>query len=107
MTPSPDPRTVTLRVAPYMSDLRDQTVFITGGTQGIGFGIALELATAGCNVVIAGRDRDRASTAAEELRRLTAREILAVTLDVTKGDSVQSCLFGKHVSSGAWSWGRG
>jgi 3-oxoacyl-[acyl-carrier protein] reductase len=44
-----------------------RTVLVTGGTKGIGKGIASVFARAGANVVLAGRDPERGRAAAEEL----------------------------------------
>jgi NAD(P)-dependent dehydrogenase (short-subunit alcohol dehydrogenase family) len=46
-----------------------KTVLITGSTDGVGRYVAAKLAAAGANVLIHGRDRERATTLADEIRR--------------------------------------
>ena len=49
-------------------DLANRTVFITGATDGLGRGLALELAKRGATVLVHGRDRERAEEALAEVR---------------------------------------
>lgn len=50
-----------------MSTLKNKTVFITGGSKGIGFGIAQALINEGVNVAITSRSLQAAQDAAEKL----------------------------------------
>ncbi|WP_329124038.1 SDR family NAD(P)-dependent oxidoreductase [Streptomyces sp. NBC_01353] len=62
------------------------TVLITGATQGLGRGIALELAAQGCTVLLHGRDSGRLEAVAEEVRaaapQVTVRTYLADLADL-------------------------
>jgi 3-oxoacyl-[acyl-carrier protein] reductase len=73
-----------------VSSLEDRAALITGGAQGIGRGIALELARAGARVVIADRDLPGAQTAADEMRSL-GHKVAALRVDVTQDASVAEC----------------
>lgn len=52
-----------------MKNLKGKTAFITGGSKGIGFGIARELSGAGVNVAITGRNKETIAAAAGELNK--------------------------------------
>ncbi|GAB3746233.1 SDR family oxidoreductase [Microlunatus parietis] len=56
-----------------MRDISGRTVFITGGAQGIGLGMARAFVEAGANVALADLDEARVSAAAAELNDLTGR----------------------------------
>lgn len=53
-----------------MNDLNNKTAYITGGSKGIGYGIAEKLMEAGCHVVITSRSQQSANKAADELESL-------------------------------------
>jgi NAD(P)-dependent dehydrogenase (short-subunit alcohol dehydrogenase family) len=75
-----------------MCELAGQTALVTGGAQGIGLGISLELARAGSNVIIASRSLEKAMTAAEQVRAATGREVIPLPLDVTAPEVVRDCV---------------
>src|SRR6185503_3505274 len=62
---------------------------VTGGATGIGFRMALGLAEAGSNIVIASRKLDACEQAAREIEK-TGVKALAVACDVTKPDQVEA-----------------
>jgi NAD(P)-dependent dehydrogenase (short-subunit alcohol dehydrogenase family) len=70
-----------------MSD--KQVVLVTGGLTGIGRASAVAFATAGANVVVAGRRDAAGKTLAEELRSLGA-EAEFVNTDVRREDDVRA-----------------
>ncbi|NIO10105.1 MAG: SDR family NAD(P)-dependent oxidoreductase, partial [Deltaproteobacteria bacterium] len=68
--------------------LEDRIAIVTGGSQGIGRGIALGLAEAGAHIVVnCDRNVDRAETVASEIQALGRRATIAQG-DVSKRDDV-------------------
>ncbi|NEN23657.1 SDR family oxidoreductase [Cryomorpha ignava] len=55
--------------------LQGKNVLITGGSKGIGYGIAESLVKAGCNVVITSRHAEEATKAAEKLSKSGGKAI--------------------------------
>jgi 2-deoxy-D-gluconate 3-dehydrogenase len=70
-----------------MFDLRNKVAIVTGGNGGIGYGMALGLATAGARLVIAARNAAK-SAAAVELLKTGGADALAIEVDVTNENSV-------------------
>ncbi|MUM18586.1 3-oxoacyl-ACP reductase FabG [Mycobacterium sp. CBMA271] len=71
-----------------MFDLSDKSVLVTGGTKGIGRGIATVFARAGANVAVAARSIDEITSLSAELGDLGGGKVLGVRLDVS---DPQSC----------------
>jgi NAD(P)-dependent dehydrogenase (short-subunit alcohol dehydrogenase family) len=71
-------------------DLRDRVAVVTGGSRGLGFLVAEELARAGCRVVICARDPRELALARDQLSPHT--DVLAVTCDVSNPSDVERLL---------------
>ena len=74
-----------------MNKLESKTAVVTGGAQGIGRGIALELARAGANVVVADLDKGKAEMVVAEVKAL-GTDAIALPLDVTNTASTEVCV---------------
>ena len=66
------------------SSIAGRSVLVTGGTKGIGKGIARVFASAGAHVVITGRDEGSAVAAASELTALGGGTVTYVLGDVAQ-----------------------
>ena len=78
-----------------MNSLADKTALITGASQGIGKGIACELAIAGANIVITyfdnPTDHENAESTIAQIQSLGGNAI-AVAADVTQETSIKQCV---------------
>ncbi len=67
--------------------LKDRVAIVTGGSKGIGRGIAFKFASEGCNVVVNARHIEGAQKVANEIKKL-GRKSLAIAADVSKSAEV-------------------
>lgn len=74
-----------------INNLQGQAALVTGGAQGLGFGIAQELANAGASVVIADLNTEAAQVAAKKLQD-QGHNVIAVMIDVTDPQSIQQAV---------------
>lgn len=65
-----------------MKKLNGMTALITGGSKGIGYGIAASLLQAGVNVALTSRGQEDADAAAQELSKLGPGKVIGVAADV-------------------------
>ena len=64
--------------------LSGKTALVTGGSEGIGKGIAIALAKEGVDVAICARRKDVLEATASEIARATNRKIVAIPADLRK-----------------------
>ena len=67
-----------------MKDLRGKVAFITGGSSGIGLGIAKVLADEGMKVVVTYRRQDHLEETLAYFRSRPGQQVHAIKLDVAK-----------------------
>jgi 3-oxoacyl-[acyl-carrier protein] reductase len=72
-----------------LTSIKDRSVIVTGGSKGIGKGIAQVFAAQGAKVMIAARGEEDGATAVDELR-LSEATVEFCQCDVSDWDSVQS-----------------
>ncbi len=78
-----------LEAVPGLFSLTDKVAVVTGGSRGLGRGIALALAAAGAHVTPVSRTLADVEAVAEEIRSL-GRRALPLAVDITDEAQVQS-----------------
>tara|TARA_Y100000814_G_scaffold288939_1_gene261144 strand:- start:24 stop:257 length:234 start_codon:yes stop_codon:yes gene_type:complete len=63
--------------------LEGKVAIITGGSAGLGFASACELAKEGCHVVICARNLERLLDAKKRIEQISNIEVLAIQSDVS------------------------
>lgn len=70
-----------------MQKLENKVALITGGSKGIGYGIAAALLAQGMKVAITSRSKAKAKEAAADLKKIGKGEVLGLEADVRNFDS--------------------
>jgi NAD(P)-dependent dehydrogenase (short-subunit alcohol dehydrogenase family) len=80
--------------------LENKTALVTGGSAGIGKGIARLLALEGVDVAICARRPDALAATADEIAKETGRRIVAIPADLTSDDDAKTFVARAHEALG-------
>src|SRR3954467_8150355 len=80
--------------------LTGKTALVTGGSEGIGKGIARVLAQEGVDVAICARRKEPLEAAAAEIAQATGRKIVAIAADLTKDEDARNFVEQGHKALG-------
>jgi 3-oxoacyl-[acyl-carrier protein] reductase len=80
--------------------LKNKTALVTGGSAGIGKGIALGLAREGVDVAICSRRKDVLEGTAAEFAKETGRRIIAIPADLTRDADARNFIEQAHAALG-------
>jgi 2-deoxy-D-gluconate 3-dehydrogenase len=72
-------------------DLTGKVAIVTGGNGGLGLGMALGLAEAGADIVVAARNQEKTQQAVKTIEALGVKA-LGVYLDVLKPEIIEACM---------------
>ena len=75
-----------------MEAIKNKTVLITGGSKGIGYGVAEALLNEGAKVAITSRSQKSADEAARRLSKTGKGEVLALEADVRDLNAQQKAI---------------
>jgi NAD(P)-dependent dehydrogenase (short-subunit alcohol dehydrogenase family) len=80
--------------------LQGKIALVTGGSEGIGKGIARELAREGVDVAICARRKGPLEAAAAEIAKETGRKIVPIVADLTKDEDAKNFVTQGHAALG-------
>lgn len=80
-------------------DMTGKVAIVTGGNGGIGLGMAQGMASCGADIVVAGRDAEKAASAVESLRAMGVRATF-IAADVTKKAACLALVAGAEAQFG-------
>jgi 3-oxoacyl-[acyl-carrier protein] reductase len=80
--------------------LKGKTAAVTGGSEGIGKGIALALAKEGVDVAICARRMEPLKAAADEIAKATGRKIVPITADLRSDKDAKAFIEQAHKALG-------
>ena len=80
--------------------LNGKTALVTGGSEGIGKGIALALAKEGVDVAICARRKEPLEATAKEIAAATGRKIVPITADLRKDADAKNFIEQAHKALG-------
>ncbi len=75
-----------------MRSIENQTALITGGTKGIGYGMAASMLQENMKVAITGRTEEGVQNAVNELRKIGKGEVLGIVSDVRNAPSMEQAV---------------
>ena len=75
-----------------MKKLNEMTALITGGSKGIGYGIAASLLKEGVNVAITSRHQEAADAAVQQLSQTGPGKVIGIVADVRDFDSQKNAV---------------
>ena len=80
-------------------NFRDKNILLTGASSGIGYALALELASQGANLILSARRKDRLQELAQKIENRNVKAVAAV-VDVTNENDLKNAIILAHQEVG-------